>query len=690
MTRTMERTAAPANRPPRGPVRADIQGLRAFAVLVVIANHLFRQPQGGFVGVDVFFVISGYLITAHMLRELESHGRLSFADFYRRRARRIIPAATATIVVTVIAAAVLLPRSRAIQAGIDGVWAFFFGANWRALATDTDYFQLGLPPSPFQHFWSLSVEEQFYFVWPLLAAGAFLLTTRAFPRLARPLLIVGIAFALVSAVSFAWAMIASAQDPSAAYFSTFTRAWELGAGAVLAAVLARPWRLPFAARIALAWAGVVGLVVSVFAIPPDVVFPAPTALLPVLSAVLVISAGSGISSAAYDRALAPLTSRVSGYLGDISYSLYLWHFPVIVLLPALLPTGEPLFVVAALVLTAALSVASYHLIEQPVRRSGWLLGHERASGADARRHRRHLPVLAGLAIAGVVAGGLTAWRIAAPPAPQVSAADECFGAAAAPGIPDPCTPELAAADALLPSVDELADDTGVGFFCWRGETEPLRSCTFGSEDADATRVALVGDSHAAMVIPALRDRVAALGWRVDTYTGYGCQWRAPATGDCGDVMDEIQDRLERGEAYDIVITTAARWAVVDAVSAPGEYADAWAPVAERGTRVIVVGDAPNVEEHALSCLARLGAEPSECGTDADTATRPADPLKAASALVPAAHYVDTRDLYCDEERCPAVIGNAIVYRDTAGHVTGTYMESEGDELVRRLSAAAGE
>ncbi|KQM84125.1 acyltransferase family protein [Agromyces sp. Leaf222] len=697
------RPTPPTDAPNRG-LRRDIQGLRAFAVIVVVLDHLVHWPRGGFVGVDVFFVISGYLITSHLLRELERSGRLSLSGFYRRRIRRIAPAATVTIAVTVAISLLVLPRTRAVSTAIDGVWAFIFGANWRMMLVGTDYFQLGLPPSPLQHFWSLSVEEQFYFVWPLLTIGVFAWvawrartrvasiggtaaneTMPGAARSARPA-VLWMFGALVTA-SFVWACLETVTSPTTAYFSTLTRAWELGAGSLLAAVLMRPVVLPFAARIALGWVGLAGLVASVFVIDAASAFPAPAAAMPVLATIAVIVAGTGTADRRYPFALWPLTNRVSTYLGDISYSLYLWHFPVIVLLAAFLPTDSRRYLVVAIALTAVASVLSYHFIEQPVRRSRWLLGG--TAQADPRRRRRTAILVSAGAAAVLVVASLGAARLAAPePVPPAAEIDSgCFGAAASPASSADCpTPTELTASEVLPSIDALADDTGGGYFCWRTQGGPLESCTFGSEAPDATRVALVGDSHAAAMVPAVREAAASEDWSVDTYLGYGCQWRdQPADSDCDTVADETQALLVDGE-YDLVLTTAARWTIDDAPL--DSFTSRWNEVAATGAQVVVIAAAPTVPESNFECLARVGANVAECGTDRDEALNPPDRLLEAAAVASdGVSTVDLTDAYCDDARCPAVIGNVIVARDAAGHLSGTYSATLGPLLAERVRAA---
>lgn len=683
---TAERRSRVRSGPPRSSAfRADIQGLRAFAVIVVILDHLFRWPSGGFVGVDVFFVISGYLITSHILRELDRTGRLSLSGFYRRRIRRIAPAATVVIVATVTLSALILPRSRAFAIAVDGVCAFFFGANWRSMAIGTDYFQVGQLPSPLQHYWSLSVEEQFYFVWPLLTLLVFTFALHRWHIARAPRVAIIIVFSIVVFASFAWAMHETVTNPTGAYFSTLSRAWELAIGALLASVSLTPWKISVAWRLVLAWIGIAGLIASVFVIDSASIFPAPSVALPVLSTIAVIAAGTGLSERSYDRAIWPLTNRASTYVGAISYSLYLWHFPVIVLLASFVPLESRRYYALALVVTAVLSVLSYHFVEEPVRRSKWLL----PKTADKTPNRR-APIVTAVAVVGIIAvAGLGAARLASPPSdPEVvQTTGECFGADAAPGAGRSCsTAEGVTADHVTPTLDELPDDTASGYSCWRPQGGELTTCAFGSDSTEALKVALVGDSHAAALLPAFLDRAADLGWSLDTYTGYGCQWRDQASGsDCDEVADEVQQRLVDG-GYDVVISTAARWAIDEAT--PESFSRRWSEVASTGAQVVIVSAVPTVPETTFACISRVGVDLSECNTPRSQALEPVD-VQLAAAAQAGAVVVDMTDFYCTDTYCPAVVGNVIVYRDAAGHISGTYMKTMAPYLIDRIEAAIG-
>jgi len=329
------------------PHRRELQGLRAVAVLLVVLDH-GGVPflQGGYVGVDVFFVLSGYLITGLLLRQAGRDGRIRLSDFYVRRARRILPAAVLTLVVTDLAAHQLLNLVRAREAVGDSVWAAFFMANVHFARAGSDYFAQGQPPSPVQHYWTLAVEEQFYLVWPIVLAGVL-----AVPFLRRRLLWIVLAAA---AGSLAWSIHSTATDATYAYFSTVTRAWELALGAALA--IAAP-RL----RGAAAWLGLACICIAAVAFSSSTPFPGYAALLPTIGAALVIAAAPGSGSRLLS--LAPFR-----YVGDRSYAFYLWHWPVLVI--AAEYVGHDLSTAVRLGLLAGafgLSILSYAFFENPIR-----------------------------------------------------------------------------------------------------------------------------------------------------------------------------------------------------------------------------------------------------------------------------------------------------------------------------------
>ena len=251
--------------------RADVQGLRMVAVVAVILDHLLHWPAGGFVGVDIFFVISGFLITGLLLREHERTGTISFWGFYRRRIKRILPAATVVVILTVAAGYLLLSRVRATDTLWDGIWASLFAANWNYATEGTDYFQPDVAVSPLQHYWSLSVEEQFYFVWPWLMLLILWVGAKARSgATSRSALAVQLAIVAIVVGSFVWSVWETLSSPTWAYFSTFSRAWELGIGAAIAVFAKACARIPDGWRPALGWLGLGGIAVSLFVVTPSV------------------------------------------------------------------------------------------------------------------------------------------------------------------------------------------------------------------------------------------------------------------------------------------------------------------------------------------------------------------------------------------------------------------------------------
>lgn len=348
-------------------------------MLAVIGAHAAGWPRGGFAGVDVFFVISGFVITGMLLREQRETGRIRLARFYGRRARRLLPAALVTVGAVICAAFALFGRARAEQVLWDGVSALLLVSNWRFTQQGTDYFHAGDAVSPLQNFWSLSVEEQFYLVWPGLLIVS-LLFVPAVARRGRAVATVVAAWAVVViAASFGWALLQGASAPTAAYFSTATRAWEFALGALLAAGVPVLGRIPAAAAALLAWIGVAGVIASLLLVDPaSVGFPGPWAAAPTAATALALAGGV----AASPRALFPWTNPLAVVVGNASYSLYLWHFPVVVFAAALLP-ASPWSLPLTLAIVAVVGFASYAIVEQPLRYAPFLGGRVPVADAGA-------------------------------------------------------------------------------------------------------------------------------------------------------------------------------------------------------------------------------------------------------------------------------------------------------------------
>ncbi|MFT3662296.1 MAG: acyltransferase [Gordonia sp. (in: high G+C Gram-positive bacteria)] len=351
--------------------RGDIQGLRAVAVLVVVLNHVGVPGfGGGFIGVDVFFVISGYVITRMLVRTGERReARDWFVDFYAKRARRIVPAATLVVVCTVIATFEFTNFIRGAQILPDATAAALFLANFHFIATGSDYAMLGSDPSALQHYWSLAVEEQFYLLWPLLVLIAVAVVARVEKLALRQTL--GTMLVVAITASYWHSVVATPEDGTAAYFSPFTRAWELAIGCLIAVVepsLVR--RLSAASSAVLGWAGATAIAWAVIALDEDAVFPGWIAAIPVLGAGALIVSGMVPSGAVPGRLLSTTVPR---YVGDLSYSLYLVHWPLFTIV-AIRMDDDVAVTTQVLLVCAAFAGAAvmYHFFEDPIRKSTFL------------------------------------------------------------------------------------------------------------------------------------------------------------------------------------------------------------------------------------------------------------------------------------------------------------------------------
>lgn len=350
------------------PFRPDVEGLRAVAVILVVLYHAHvKALSGGFVGVDVFFVISGYLITGLLLREHARRRAISIVRFYARRVRRILPAAMLVIVATLVAAHIETNGFAYAQYDADAKWAILFMANFHFAWQHLNYFELSnVLPSPVLHFWSLAVEEQFYLVWPTLV----MITALVLPRvsLQRKVLIVA---TIAVVVSYIYSVHLTHTNETWAYYSPLSRAWELGAGAMAAASAGFTRRLPKALGIVMALLGLGAIVLSGFVANPTF-YPGEPALLPILGTVAVVVGGSCSAGASVLLALPPVRA-----IGRVSYGWYLLHYPPMIIFSGIspsdsLPTHDRLLIALA---TLGLAFCMYWLYEKPIRRSKVLNRH---------------------------------------------------------------------------------------------------------------------------------------------------------------------------------------------------------------------------------------------------------------------------------------------------------------------------
>lgn len=670
--------------------RPEIDGVRALAVVAVVAYHADVPGfGGGFVGVDVFFVISGFLITGLLVREVEGSGRLSVAGFYGRRARRLLPvAALVTLATIAVGWYVLSPLARR-DLSLDALATSTYTINLRLAAQHYDYLRADLFPSAFQQFWSLAVEEQFYLLWPLL----LLATLRGAAPRRRAWWSIGAVVALSFVVSVRWTRSA----PEWAFFALPARGWQLGLGALLA--LAWP-RLDGVVDRRLRGIGqVVGLLLigaAVVGVSSATPWPGWWALVPTVGTLLVLAgplAAEGSAPAAL-LGRAPLV-----WVGVRSYSWYLWHWPAMVFVAVALDRdigGWP--ALAAGAVTLGLAHATYTWVEQPVRRAPRLVASPRAS------------VALGLAVTVTLAlafGALYASRgdLVGPGAPVDEAAPAPIdaarldAAALVEAVPANLTPGLDAARTDTPVVFGDGCNGDLGATPVDGAT--VGRCTYGDRDGDRT-VVLFGDSHAAQWVPALAALGEDRGFRLVSLTKSACP-----------VADLTVDNRLLGRPYtecdtwrdDVVallgdlrpdLTIVATTGHYDARAPDGGAAgsDDWTAALARTLRAVAatsptvfLGDTPYPAGDVPACLAEHLTSATDCTLDRGQVPFDFARVEAQAASDAGVPLAPTVDLACGRQRCPVIVGRFLVYRD-ASHLATPYVERLAAQLGALVDAAA--
>jgi peptidoglycan/LPS O-acetylase OafA/YrhL len=702
-------------RSPATGFRSDIQGLRALAVLLVLLYHAgLPFLPGGFVGVDVFFVISGFLITSQLLKGIREHGRVDLVDFYGRRARRILPAALLALVGTLALTVAVLPRSRWDAIAFEATGSVLFVVNWVFGQGSTDYLRQDEAASPLQHFWSLAVEEQFYLLWPLTLILVLFLSRRIVARrdtgaagppaglaLTQHRLVV-VAAVVLFAASLVHSIHYTAANPGMAYFATTTRIHELAVGALLALFATRLATVPRIPALLLGWAGFAAMVGAGLFFSGATAFPSAAALVPTLGAAAVIV--SGLNGRQRSGVGALLSVRPVTWIGDISYSLYLWHWPLIVMATFVfdgLPWTIGLAVVAASVLPAW---ASHRWVEQPFQRWTFVRPATRAI---------RVGLVASLA---VVVGTVSLGAYTSRPTPQAAGWERPTYAAAlerarSTAAVHPVGAELLEQDpqaALVPpqagdilqAPENLPEDQAENYTqgCVQGRKDAqAEACTYGPDDA-GFRLALVGDSHAAHWLPAVNRLAAENGWQVSSYTKTSCPFTAGRIlrdgqefTECGKWNEAIRDELA-GQGFDLVLTSTSRYEAPAGESVAEGYAQAWSGLEDDGVQVAAILDPRHPGFNVPECLETNPGNPNECAFGLDEAQKTGTHQQVAALnTADTVDALEPTEWICPRGTCAPVIGDVVVWRDSS-HLTATYAETLapmlGDALHDRSLAPA--
>jgi peptidoglycan/LPS O-acetylase OafA/YrhL len=653
--------------------RPDIQGLRAVAVVAVVANHAgLSRLSGGYVGVDVFFVISGFLITSHLLRSLMTTGRIDFGAFYGRRIRRLLPASFVVMALSIVGAFVWIPPLLREQALKDAVSTALYLPNYAFAQQGADYLSES-SPSLFQHYWSLGVEEQFYLLWPIVLALLFAAVAR---RRGGLLLALG---AIVLA-SLAVCVLLTDESQPWAFFSLWTRAWELGLGGIVAVLLARgePVLSPRVAAVA-GWAGLGGIVFACTAYSSGTAYPGTAAVLPVVATATVILAGA---TPTRFGATTLLATRPFLFLGRVSYPLYLVHWPMLVLTQAAVGYYTPLPQWATVLLAVvAVPVAwlLHRFVEEPARRAHWLTrARPRRSLLGAAIGSAAIVIAAAVGIAETGALPLNAGRAAVQTAPSDPPRATGF-------VPTNMTPTLQKADGDNPSI------YATGCVVGTAQTE-AHACSFGT--ASHGRIVLFGDSHAAQWFPALEEISQRRGFQLDTQTKSGCASVAVEVLRKG-VPYASCDAWRANVIAQVRADPPALVVLADYTNADFAHSDKKTEQWRRGlettiaqlspvTKVVVIADTPDLRNSPTVCLSAHLGSADDCGRPASLALKsPGRAAEVQATAATTATLIDLTGYFCSSGWCPAVIGDTLAYRDSH-HISATFSRKLGGALGEQL------
>jgi peptidoglycan/LPS O-acetylase OafA/YrhL len=627
--------------------RPDIEGLRALAVCLVVLYHAgLPFLRGGFIGVDIFFVISGYLITSLLTKELSSSGTIDLSRFYGRRVRRLLPASVMVVVAVCLTEILIDSPISQIQVLKAALTTILYCSNLYFAHIQLHYFFHGMAPSPLLHTWSLAVEEQIYVIWPIFL---LLLARTAKTTRMQTTIIVG-----VTALSFIGCIWLTATNQVAAFFLSPARAWEFSIGGLLTFV---PTQWLTARGNLCKWLGIAGLIVLILSgvfIADTASFPGYVAAIPVLATLAVLQAGAGSPTSLVVRLL---KSSPLQYLGGISYSLYLWHWPVLMLALEIWHSNSASIRTACVGLSVLLAAITHVTVENPIRFNAFLVS----------RPRLNFGIVA--VSMTICIGGLAIWWAALNHSEQFRKFNEIR--------------------------NDVPSFYGMGCTADLSDATP-KLCSFGELSHPESTVVLFGDSHAAQWFPALKDIAELRRWKLVTIVKSACspmnikvgamesceQWRKLAIAAIQEMHPDTvimsSSSLYRQRDNSRLIDTS--------VWEKGSH-DTFLAIARHGIAVRLIRDTPHADYDVPLCLAQLAwnghatCPPLTRAGAVDSDIYQAEVRSAANFKE--VKIIDMSDAICGADSCETAQGDNIKYRD-GDHLTSRYAESLANALQEQI------
>ena len=654
---------------PQQRYRPEIEGVRIITTLLIVIYHIWLGRVSG--GIDVFFVLSGYLITMSLLSKIERTGTVHFGDFLVGLARRLFPQALLVIIVIGCLALLFLPQSEWSSIITHMTASTLYFENWRLALDAVDYLARDHAISPFQHFWSLGVQVQFYILWPMLITSVYFLARKVLKTPVRKTLLLALFVVFICSISYS--IYQTEVNQPWAYFDTFARMWEFSIGGMLALVL--PYLLMNKwVNTVLGWLGLSIICLTGFLLPVSTGFPGYLALVPISGALLVLIASENSTKFGVDRLL---SVKLLTFLGGLTYGIYLWHWPLLIFYEAIVDIETVPILAGSVIVMAAvlLSLLSTKLLEAPILK----LDRKRMKGKLAA-------VLCGLLVvtgSSVLAVTTYIEKVKAD-ALVVSHDEKDFPGAKAvyenSKPPKGIAPIPASIDIQsdLPSFYENPD-------CFAKNSVNVKKCSYGVLTNPSYTVALVGGSHSGHWFPALEALAEDLNFQIDVYNQDGCRFTNEdpehhLTKTCLKWNENLIEHL-KGDPPDLVFTTST---LNKRKTIPPGYINQWKEL-EGITTVFAIRDNPRMKKKIPSCLEKQ-KNPLRCAIPRDKGVSKEVPWENTEGIPSNVIFADLTDYFCDQTTCYPIIGNIIVYRDN-NHITATYAKTLALPLKESLEEA---
>ncbi|SHF76410.1 acyltransferase family protein [Ornithinibacillus halophilus] len=650
--------------------RPELEGVRAVAAFLVAVYHIWLGSVSG--GVDVFFIVSGYLITTSLLSKMERHGQIHYFDYVLGLGRRLFPQAFIVLFFSVVFSFLVLPQVQWKQTMSEIFASVFYFQNWQLATNAIDYLAQNNEASPLQHFWALSIQGQFYVTWPLVIFIAFIIAKKLLKTPPRKTLLGVLVTLFITSISYS-IYITTVNQPWA-YFDTLARVWEFSLGGILALLI--PY-LTFNKLLStvLGWVGLGIIVFTGILLPVSTVFPGYAALLPTSGVILIIIAAENSTK---NNVVSLLGSKPFMYFGGISYGFYLWHFPLLVFYYAYFQTDTvPIFDgIVVMLISFFLSLLSTRLLESPIRK------------LSVQESRGKILAIIVMFLA-LVLGSNTAWGL------YHDSAQEEFNEQLE-------ISDYPGARVLYDNVEATLDIEPIGTPVGEENKLPafyqdgcyvsldkfgFKKCSYGETDNPEFTIALVGGSHSGHWFPALMQFADEEKIQIDVYNKDACRF---STQDfdgaldetCMDWNEKIVDALLE-DLPDLIFTTAT---TSSGTKVPEGYIEMWEKF-DGVTNIFAIRDNPRMKEDVPLCVEVNG--PDDCGIPREDALASTPPWEVTDGIPSNVYFADLSNYFCDEDTCQAVIGNVLVYRDRH-HISTLYSQTLGEPLKEEIQKALKE